>query len=241
MKVHNLIPEVYYRESRDFAYIGRLAEVVFNYMKTVADSASASFKNSNIQTNIIDLLVESVGFDLKHSYADRDLIYIANTFSSISKIKGSEAAIDLAIRLMLNSQGIEDIEEFTFCNFDPDTCQLEINIPDNMTDVILLEDLFAYILPAGVIYKIAKFHAMDPNKKSDIKTISKLDDPMLNVNDDVIGIVKSGIADNSTYHIKDDYDEVNIPKTDDIVRDIGGFAIGVVVTDESDQIDASVI
>ena len=113
-----------------------------------------------------------------------------------------------------------------------------------MTDVILLEDLFAYILPAGVIYKIAKFHAMDPNKKSNIKTISKLEESSwltVNVNDDVIGIVKSGIADNSTYHIKDDYDEVNISRTDDIVRDIGGFAIGVVVTDESDQIDTSVI
>ena len=37
MEVRKLVPDVYYRESRDFSYIGRLIEILVNYNKTGAD------------------------------------------------------------------------------------------------------------------------------------------------------------------------------------------------------------
>ena len=36
MEVRKLVPDIYYKDSRDFSYIGRLFEVLINYMKTGA-------------------------------------------------------------------------------------------------------------------------------------------------------------------------------------------------------------
>ena len=37
IKLQDYTPEVYYRESRDFQFIGRLYDLVLNYVKTNAD------------------------------------------------------------------------------------------------------------------------------------------------------------------------------------------------------------
>ena len=37
IKLRNLTPDVYYNESRDFQFIGRLFDVVLNSVKTEAD------------------------------------------------------------------------------------------------------------------------------------------------------------------------------------------------------------
>ena len=37
IRMQDYTPEVYYRKSRDFQFIGRLYDLVFNYMKTNAD------------------------------------------------------------------------------------------------------------------------------------------------------------------------------------------------------------
>lgn len=62
MKVERMVPEIYYDKSRDFAYIGRLLEIVFNYMKTAADNVGVE-PDEDIDSNIIDLLVNTLGFE----------------------------------------------------------------------------------------------------------------------------------------------------------------------------------
>lgn len=77
--------------------------------------------------------------------------------------KGSIYAIRLAVKTLLNSQGIyssliEDLEQFY--QYDQEKKELEIRLPSEMTDVILLDDLMDYILPAGVIYKYTRIGAV---------------------------------------------------------------------------------
>ena len=218
MIVSNLIPEIYYKESRDFAYVGRLVEIIFNYMKTGADSVSARYDNVESEGTIVNLLVDTLGFDLKHEYLDRDLVYIASTLIYLLRNKGTSFSIDLAVRLMLNSQKVTDVSEFEFCSFDSKLQELTIRIPDNLTDLVLLEDLLDYILPAGVIYKFVKFRGTDPNRSSTIYPISGLDAARKKHAGDMdLGAIRL----ESDAHNHDDQ--------------LGNFYLGVVVTDETEQ------
>lgn len=157
MKVEKLLPEVYYRESRDFAYVGRVIGLVLNYMKTAADCVGINLDNENVDANTIELLVDTLGFEARHEYVNKDLIVVASAFSELLRKKGTAEAINLAVRLLLNSQNIKNQTDFEFCILNEEKAEIEINIPDVLTDIVLLEDLFDYILPVGITYKFTKF------------------------------------------------------------------------------------
>lgn len=154
MKVKNMVPEIYYRESRDFAYIGRVFELMFNYMKTGADNINILLTDKYISSNLLDLYANTLGFDPKHKYDDTDLYYILSGFSKMMKHKGSIDAVKIALQLMFNSQKISNTNLQALVSIDPtDRYNLIIKIPETFSDVILLEDLFDYILPTGFTYR----------------------------------------------------------------------------------------
>ena len=150
MKVQNMVPEVYYKESRDFSYIGRVLEVVLNHMKTNADLV-----NSNLNTvdsdDLLNSLAYTLGFKPKHKYINKDLANICSNFVTIMKNKGTTYAIEECVKILLNSQNI--IGDYIIL-LDEDNCKLTIGLPSATQDIILLEDLFDYILPTGWIYEI---------------------------------------------------------------------------------------
>lgn len=157
MKVEKLLPEVYYKESRDFAYAGRLIEFALNYMKSAADCIDNNLKSEYENSNLIDLWIDTLGFDSKHVYTNRDLVILASAFYELLQNKGNIRSIELAIRLILNAQGIRiDLTDNELCVFDTKRMELQINVPDNVTDLILIEDIFNYILPVGVVYKFIR-------------------------------------------------------------------------------------
>ena len=174
MKVENLVPEVYYKESRDFSFVARICEVAFNYMKTAADCVNINIDNENVDGNLVDLLVNTLGFELRHDYVNKDLIVLASAFSTLLKYKGTTTAIELAVRLLLNSQEIQNQDDFEFCVLDTEKAEVNINIPDVLSDIILLEDLFDYILPVGVTYKFTKFGNNKNSNQTNINTKSEL-------------------------------------------------------------------
>ena len=72
MRVVDLVPEVYYRESRDFSYLGRLLEIVFNHVKTGSDLVNSNPLNEDIYSSMLDILSTTLGFESKHNYVNRD-------------------------------------------------------------------------------------------------------------------------------------------------------------------------
>lgn len=150
MKVQNMVPEVYYESSRDFSYIGRILEVALNHMKTNADLV-----NSNLNTvdsdDLLNSLAYTLGFKPKHKYINKDLINVCSNFTNILKNKGTKYAIEECIKILLNSQDI--IGDFVILE-DYDNYYLEVGLPSGTKDIVLLEDLFDYILPTGWIYSI---------------------------------------------------------------------------------------
>lgn len=156
IEVRTQVPRVYYSESRDFQLIGRLFESIINYNKTNIDCMEGIKDVNDTPDSLVNLLAKTVGFESKHEYDIHDLKIICGCFSSILKYKGTRVAIDKAISALLNSQGID---EDYYVEYPPDTDeinQINIYLPSNVSDIILLKDLFNYILPVGWSYSLLK-------------------------------------------------------------------------------------
>lgn len=154
MKIDRLVPEVYYKESRDFSYIGRLFEIVCNYMKTQADLVGVPLQSEYINADLIELAAKTVGFETKHTYINKDLLALVNNFADIIKEKGSIASVEKAVRLLSRCHNlkISSLGAVTINKEDP--YKLNILLPYGTSDVVLLEDLLNYILPTGWLYEI---------------------------------------------------------------------------------------
>lgn len=150
MKVVDLVPEVYYRDSRDFSYIGRLLEVVFNHIKSGSDLVNSNPLNEDVSSSILDLLTTTLGFESKHNYINRDLIAICSSLSTLLREKGTEKVIYDCINILLNVQNISQSPYVFQDTFDSN--KYIIYIPYVLEDIILIKDLFEYLLPAGIIY-----------------------------------------------------------------------------------------
>lgn len=189
-------------------------------MKTAADNVGVE-PTERTDSNIIALLVNTLGFETKHEYAIKDLVYVASSFSEMLRKKGSLESIELAIKTLLNAQKISSNVIEKFYEYDSEKKELLIRIPSDMVDLVLLDDILDYILPAGVIYYYQK--------------ISKLvDDSITNTSiyiDD--GYIESSKA-KSTTRIHNIYDD---PNADD--KNLGtlytGTTIDDIITGESTQ------
>ena len=173
MRVENLVPQVYYKESRDFAFIGRLIELTINYMKTAADNVDVNL-TENIDNYLLQLLADNLGFKLRHNYNTKDLLYVCTSLYTLYKNKGSKKAIAEAVQLLINSQNIKQKVVWD-ANLRWDTVKeknLILEIPDKLSDVILIEDLFDYILPAGVTYSFVRISSEAYNAKDNYSEFS---------------------------------------------------------------------
>lgn len=173
MKVEKIIPEVYYKESRDFAYISRLIEILFNYMKTGADNVSAHFDDESIDNYLLKLIANNLGFKLKHDYNNKNLISICNNLQKLYKAKGTKESIKEALQILINSQKIKQKIEWNhnLVLDENDNQKIILTIPEQLGDTILIEDLFEYILPAGMLYKFVRVSTdfyNTPIRKSEI-------------------------------------------------------------------------
>lgn len=171
MNIEQLLPNVYYEDSRDFAYIARLFELIFNYMKTGADCVKNNYTSdkSAVDSSLVELLADTLGFTCRHSYDNNALTAIAGSFQELLRNKGSLYSIELAINLLINAQRTKGDKEFNYaCELNPeyDDVDLIIYLPDNLQEVTLLEDLLDYILPAGMLYKILKIQSTGGFRKS---------------------------------------------------------------------------
>ena len=69
IRLQDLTPDVYYRKSRDFQFIGRLYDVVLNSVKTNADLINILPVSSLQQDQkLTELLLLTLGFQSKHKY-----------------------------------------------------------------------------------------------------------------------------------------------------------------------------
>ncbi len=157
IKVRDSVPSVYYNESRDFQAIGRSFEAVFNYLKTNVDLVGENPLNRRSSYQMIKLVTKTLGFESRHEYDIEDLRTVASIFTECLRKKGSFESINLAIKALLHAQHISDnylVSPIDYKKLKEADYKLKIVLPISVVDVVLLEDLFDYILPAGITYDI---------------------------------------------------------------------------------------
>ena len=146
IKTINRLPDVYSEKSRDFQLISRLFDLSFNSSKLAIDTMLNNGGSEDIDYRFIDLACRTIGFEYNGSYDTKELI----------RKKGTIDSINDAIRLLLNSQGI-DSDYYLQLQTDGSGKQskyLIISLPENIKHTRLLDEIFEYILPAGWQYSI---------------------------------------------------------------------------------------
>ena len=158
IKLQDYTPEVYYRESRDFQFIGRLYDLVLNYVKTNADLIYSLPLSDNSDNQFIDLMAMTLGFHAKHKYTSQQLKAICFVLSEIIRNKGTIKALTIACDAIFHAEGIQGQFEYELPDKDNNT-NIIIYLPQELSDTTLLNDLFEYILPAGMSCQIIKTYS----------------------------------------------------------------------------------
>ena len=145
IKLQELTPSVYYEQSRDFQFIGRLYDIVLNYVKTNADNLYTLPIGKNMDEKLLNLLAFTLGFQSKHQYNSKQLLAICSVLPLILKHKGSLNAILIAVNSILYAEGINQALDYEFKNNN-----LILYLSPDLSDLTLLKDIMIYILPAGI-------------------------------------------------------------------------------------------
>ena len=160
IKLQNLTPEVYYKESRDFQLLGRLFDLVLNAVKTDTDLLYNLPLSTNSDEKLLELLALTLGFKPKHQYNAKNLKAVCSVFSEILRNKGSIKAIKIACEALFNSMDISQQLDYDFTK-GKDNTELNLYIAKDFGDITLLNDLLSYILPAGMSCNIIReFHVL---------------------------------------------------------------------------------
>ena len=145
IKLQELTPSVYYEQSRDFQFIGRLYDIVLNYIKTNADNLYTLPIGKNMDEKLLNLLAFTLGFQSKHQYNSKQLLAICSVLPLILKHKGSLDAILIAVNSILYAEGINQALDYEFKDNN-----LVLYLSPDLSDLTLLKDIMIYILPAGI-------------------------------------------------------------------------------------------
>lgn len=155
LKTQQLTPEVYYKESRDFQFFGRLYDGAINYLKTEIDLIKAFPLQNTQDTAFVELLLKTLGFRNLRQYQTEQLIGLASVWVDIIKNKGSLNAVDTLVKVILRVERINSkytIEVDT--TRDLPTVIIKIKDLISSQESSLLEEALNYILPIGTAYII---------------------------------------------------------------------------------------
>ena len=203
IKLQELTPSVYYEQSRDFQFIGRLYDIVLNYIKTNADNLYTLPIGKNMDEKLLNLLAFTLGFQSKHHYNSKQLLAICSVLPLILKHKGSLNAILIAVNSILYAEGINQALDYEFKNNN-----LVLYLSPDLSDLTLLKDIMIYILPAGIgcdmikeIQSINKIKTILTTKDeiTVYKDVASYFNKILDVrNDDIKEMLASGKPANNT-------------------------------------------
>ena len=153
IKLQDYTPNVYYNDSRDFQFIGRLFDIALNYAKTNAELIYNLPLSDNSDDQFVELLAYTLGFQPKHKYTSKHLRAVCSTLADIFRNKGTIKAVKLACNAIFNAEGIDEDLDYELKN---NSTLLVLYLPASLKDTSLLNDLFDYILPAGLCCTIVK-------------------------------------------------------------------------------------
>lgn len=169
VKTQKLVPEVYYNRSRDFQALGRVYDIIFNYLKTSNDTLSNLPYSEDIDDKLIPLVATTLGFQQTHEYNANQLKILCSCFASILRNKGNMSSISELVKVLESAENTTASCKYAV---DTDKCLLTIYLPLGISDTALLEDMLYYVLPAGMSYRIIKQPLIQNEPLKDVMFIS---------------------------------------------------------------------
>lgn len=152
IRLQDLTPAVYYDQSRDFQFIGRLYDLVLNYSKTNAANLYNLPIGENMDEQLLNLLALTLGFKPTKNYNSKQLRAICSVLPTILRHKGSIQALVLATNALLAAEGIRQPLDYTL---NPKQ-GITLYVAQELDDLTLFTDLLDYLLPAGLSCNIVK-------------------------------------------------------------------------------------
>ena len=185
LTTYKMTPQYYNRESRDFQILGRIFDIIFNYIKTNVDVIQQLPLSKNSPYKLLKLAATTVGFQTNHEYDNHALRLIVLNFINLVKKKGTLTAIEELLNILINSQNvnnkininvvkneyIDTVDETTGATVRMTVPErkLDIFIPSNLHIENILEDTLSYILPTGFIFNITEASGIEElNTKTDL-------------------------------------------------------------------------
>lgn len=168
IKVYDKTPKIYSNLSRDFQLLGHIYDAIFNSVKTNIDMIAHNPLSKNSDIKLLDLLAKTLNFESKHNYNAEDLYALCTAFKTIIKKKGTKSAVEDCINLLLKAQ---DISKNAYVSINKDVSAIEIWVPYELKDIILLEDMLDYILPAGYNYHLYQANLIDNAAREEFKML----------------------------------------------------------------------
>jgi hypothetical protein len=152
IKLQDLTPAVYYNQSRDFQFIGRLYDLVLNYSKTNAANLYNLPVGKNMDEQLLNLLALTLGFKPTKNYNSKQLRAICSVLPTILKHKGSIQALVLATNALLAAEGVRQPLDYTM----HPKQGITLYVAQELDDLSLFTDLLDYLLPAGLSCTVVK-------------------------------------------------------------------------------------
>ena len=152
IKLQDLTPAVYYEQSRDFQFLGRLYDLVLNYIKTNAANLYNLPVGQNMNEQLLNLLALTLGLKTTKQYNSKQLLAICTALPTILKHKGSIQAVILATNALLTAEGVKQPLDYTIIP----AKGITLYVAQDLSDLTLFTDLLEYLLPAGLSCTIIK-------------------------------------------------------------------------------------
>lgn len=194
-RVQNNVPEVYVNDSRDFQLLSRIYDVVFAGVKYNIDSLRHTANTGEINSQLLPLLAYKLGFFTHTDISSENLRHILQIFPSIVHKKGTLQAVKETLNLWfrINNLPSRKIKIYK----DPEKHCITVDLESDSFDTTLLDELFAFILPAGyyIEYNFVLYTSnpsvFTAESKVDITEKSTMNTSVLPTKDTFTGELKS--------------------------------------------------
>lgn len=146
IRLQDSTPRVYYEQSRDFQFIGRLFDIVLNSAKTNADCVNTLPLDKDMDDRLLNLLALTLGFSHRRRYNSKQLAAVCSVLPTIMRNKGSVYGITVAVNAILQAEGLTQPLDYSI----EEGQLLTLYLPTDLRDLTLLKDVMSYVLPAGM-------------------------------------------------------------------------------------------
>lgn len=174
IQTKNNVPDIYTTESRDF----QLLEAIFDIVTNSIDAESRSIKflryPAKMNSNLLKLLCTYEGFFTDLYYPEELLRSILLNFPYFIKMKGTEKAMQDAVRSLQNAYS--NRVDVHFSNADPDDPYayiLEISGGTQRVSKEQIEDVLRYVKPVGI--KITNIYVSNTDTKTNKTLVEDVD------------------------------------------------------------------